>query len=222
MTNVFFRPWVGKNYGTTGFNGKRILVLGESCYCGECPDCAKDGPQDWWEEEDWKECRDLIPNVVTGFFDYKNGKTPFEPYMRGYSRFTDVFVGHKCTAEETQNFWHSVVLYLYVQTSLEGPRTPPSQEEWATGKKPFFEALAEYNPDVIIVWGKRLWDSMPDNGHWGDESFLNRWGAKLYYYSNGKRDIPAYACYHPSTPAFSSEDTDYFKRLLEKIPGASK
>jgi len=217
MTHVFFKPWVGENYDTTGFNGKRLLVLGESCYCGACPECALGEPQDWWEEEEWQECRELIPNVVTGFLDYKKGSIPFEGYMKGYSRFTDIFMGHQCTADEAQALWNSVVLYPYVQTSLEKSRKSPSPEEWATGETPFFEVLAEYNPDVVIAWGKRLWTNMPNNGRWGDESFLNRWGDKLYYYNNGTRDIPVYACYHPSTPAFSSEDTDYFKRLLEHI-----
>ncbi|MDR1786965.1 MAG: uracil-DNA glycosylase family protein [Treponema sp.] len=220
MTNVFFRPWVGENYKSTGFNGKHILVLGESCFCGECPGCATDGHNDWWEEEEWQRCRDLIPDVVTDFLAYKNGD-PKNWSMRSYRRFTDVFMGRKCTPEETQAFWNSFVLYNYVQTSLEGPRISPSQEEWATGEKPFFEVLAEYTPDVIIAWGRRLWNNMPA-GFRLDDSFQNRWGDGLRYYNNGKRDIPVYACYHPSTPAFSSEDTDYFKRLLEKVSEVSK
>jgi hypothetical protein len=223
MTNVFFRPWVGENYKAKGFNGKRILVLGESCYCGTCPGCGGFTVDDVdWDAEEWQaECRNKIPEVVTRFLDYKNGKMPFQGYMRTFSRFTNIFTGHQCTAEETQNFWKSFVLYNYVQTALKGPGIAPEQWEWDTGKEAFFEVLADYNPDVIIVWGKRLWDHMP-TGIREDKSFPNRWGDGLRYYNNGKRDIPAYACYHPSRPPFSTEDTDYFKRLLEKVPDASK
>ena len=32
MEYVNFRPWIGKTYYTTGYEGKRILVLGESHY----------------------------------------------------------------------------------------------------------------------------------------------------------------------------------------------
>ena len=221
MTNVFFRPWVGENYKAAGFNGKRILVLGESCYCGECPDCATEGPHEWWDEEEWKECRNKIPEVVTQFLAYTKGD-PKKWSMRTYRRFTDIFMGHKCTPDETQTFWNSFVLYTYVQTSLEGPSIAPKPQEWETGKEPFFEVLAEYNPDVIIAWGRRLWNNMPA-GFREDNSFLNRFDppAPLRYYNNGKRDIPVYACYHPCRPPFSEEDTDYFKRLLEKIPIAS-
>jgi hypothetical protein len=227
MTNVFFRPWVGENYKSAGFNGKRILVLGESCYCGGClpdGDCADGEPQDWWEEEEWKVCRDKIPDVVTGFLAYKNGDPQkLKPAwsMRTYRRFTDIFMGHKCTPDETQAFWNSFVLYTYVQTSLEGPSISPNQEEWATGEKPFFEAIAEYSPDVIIAWGRRLWNNMPASFRL-DNSFPNRWGDGLRYYNNGKRDIPTYACYHPCRTPFNEEDTDYFKRLLEKVPEMAK
>jgi len=215
MTNVFFRPWIGKNYKVTGFNGKRILVLGESCYCGECPDCAIEGIQDWWEEEEWQVCRNKIPDVVTGFLSYKKGD-PKKWSMRTYRRFTDIFMGHKCTPDETQVFWDSFVLYTYVQTSLEGPSRSPSQEQWATGKKPFFEAIAEYDPDLIIAWSRELWNNMPECIR-VDDSFLNRWGDGLRYYNNGKRDIPTYACYHPCRAPFNEEDTDYFKRLLYHV-----
>jgi hypothetical protein len=222
MTNVFFRPWVGENYKTKGFNGKRILVLGESCYCGTCPDCGgntllpggKEG-EDWWEEG----CRNKIPEVVTGFLAYTKGE-PKKWSMRTYRRFTDIFMGHKCTVEETQNFWKSFILYDYVQTAMEGPSITPVDWEWKTGEEPFFEVLAEYNPDIIIVWSRELWDNMPKTSLI-DNSFKNRWGDGLRYYNNGKRDIPAYACYHPSRPPFSDEDTDYFKRLLEKVPASS-
>jgi hypothetical protein len=219
LESVFFRPWVGENYKTDGCNGKRILVLGESCYCGRCPACGgntllpggKEG-EDWYEED----CRNKIPEVVTRFLDYKNGKVPHAPYMHGYSRFTDIFMGHKCTAEETQNFWKSFVLYEYVQTALEESRKSPVDWEWKTGEKPFFEVLAEYDPDVVIAWSRELWNNMPV-GFRVDDSFPNRWGDGLRYYNNGKREIPVYGCYHPSSTSLSDEDTDYFKRLLEKV-----
>ena len=50
MSSINFEPWVGKNYSTTGYQGKKILVLGESHYCinelakgGRCyPICKKE------------------------------------------------------------------------------------------------------------------------------------------------------------------------------------
>lgn len=40
MENVFFKPWVGKNYHTGGIFKKKILVVGESHYCGGCNECG--------------------------------------------------------------------------------------------------------------------------------------------------------------------------------------
>ncbi len=39
MKNVFFYPRIGKNYEMTGFNGIKLLILGESHYCDQ--ECEK-------------------------------------------------------------------------------------------------------------------------------------------------------------------------------------
>ena len=220
MDDVFFRPWVGINYRANGynFNGKHIhiLVLGESTYCGGCYDDK--GNECWFDKEnmegkaEWEECRNKTLIGVKEFLANPKGGL--------YRRFTDIFIGHKCTPEETQMFWDSFVFYEYVQVALERAGMSPKQHQWETGEKPFFEVIAEYNPDVIIAWGKRLWNNMQPNTPFIDNSFLNRWDGGLRYYNNGKRDIPAYFCYHPSRPKYFSEgETDYFKRLLEKVSG---
>ena len=40
-SNIFFQPFVGKDYVNGGIFGKRIMILGESHYCDEsCADCG--------------------------------------------------------------------------------------------------------------------------------------------------------------------------------------
>ena len=34
-SNIFFQPFVGKNYANGGIFGKQIMILGESHYCDE-------------------------------------------------------------------------------------------------------------------------------------------------------------------------------------------
>jgi len=34
-SNIFFQPFVGKDYANGGIFGKRIMILGESYYCDE-------------------------------------------------------------------------------------------------------------------------------------------------------------------------------------------
>jgi hypothetical protein len=67
MKNVFFTPWVGKFYFEKGYNGKKIMVLGESHYCnGDCDDC----------KSTMKECSFVI-NLINDYLDYKNGNGKF-------------------------------------------------------------------------------------------------------------------------------------------------
>ena len=40
MSNVFFQPFVGKDYAKGGIFGKCIMILGESHYCEGCLDCG--------------------------------------------------------------------------------------------------------------------------------------------------------------------------------------
>ena len=50
MSNINFKPWVGRDYFKKGYQGQHILVLGESHYCkkelvegGRChPICKKE------------------------------------------------------------------------------------------------------------------------------------------------------------------------------------
>ena len=44
--NIFFQPFVGKDYANGGIFGKRIMILGESHYCDEgllAPEFKTDG-----------------------------------------------------------------------------------------------------------------------------------------------------------------------------------
>ena len=40
LKHVFFKPWIGKNYQSGGIFPKKILVVGESHYCGGCEECG--------------------------------------------------------------------------------------------------------------------------------------------------------------------------------------
>ena len=70
MKNVFFKPFIGINYQSKGFNEKKILVLGESHYCGGCDNCGN--LQDYDEE-----CREFTTSVVNKFLSYKKGEIAY-------------------------------------------------------------------------------------------------------------------------------------------------
>ena len=83
--NVFFQPYVGKDYTTGGLFGKRIMVLGESHYCDEgCADCGN--------VSNHHECM-AFTNSVVG--DYLNEEKPRERWMSTFLKFERSLVGHE-------------------------------------------------------------------------------------------------------------------------------
>jgi hypothetical protein len=81
----------------------------------------------------------------------------------------------------------------------------------------FFEILEEYNPDIIIVWGERLWNNLPNNGYWDNKFILDEQGGKFYFYISKEKDIPSYCIYHPSTSSFNYGCTKYLDEVMRLI-----
>ena len=205
MKNVFFTPWVGKLYFEKRYNNKKILILGESHHCGYCADCKNP-----------KDCN-LTIVVIGDYLNYKNGNAQFEKWMGAFTKFTNIFFGKNCDVETLNNFWNSIIFYNYVQKPINEPRIEPTKQMFNDSENAFFEILNEYDPDIIIVWGKRLWDNLPHNGYWGEKCILDDQGGKFYYYTSKSKDIPAYRIDHPSTPSFKKKCSKYLKEIMQLI-----
>ena len=96
MENVFFKPWVGKNYHTGGIFKKKILVVGESHYCGGCNECGlKYSP----------ECDELTTTGVMEF--YLAGNT--DTWTPTFKKFERSLVNKETTLDEGQKALSEVV-----------------------------------------------------------------------------------------------------------------
>lgn len=195
MDDINFRPWVGEKYLTTGFQGKRILVLGESHYCkvqlaenGRCyPYCRRMN----MDESCLNQTIRVVDNVV---YHYKR-----HPYQKTFLCFERAVVGKELKEKEREDFWQSVMFYNYIQHSQKEPRRPPSAEHWEKSEKAFVEVLETYMPDCIIVWGVRLFKSLPKLG--GKKYNLPikaKVPATYRLYTIDGKQIPALQIYHPS------------------------
>lgn len=204
MEKVCFTPWIGDSCLEKGYLGKRILILGESHYCNDCNLCGS------------IKCG-ITVGVTKRFLDYKKGIGEFESWMTTYTKFTNVFLGEKVDNEAIVNFWNSIMFYNYVQLATSGPRISPSAEAFSNSKDAFFEVIDKYQPDLIIVWGKRLWEMLPNNGTYAEDNILDGKFGKLYYYKVSNKEIPAFKIYHPSSSYFSYEATKYLKEALNRI-----
>ena len=219
LENVFFLPYVGNKYenglilnedgtiesGKTKGEGLKVLVLGESHYCGE--ECENCGIASACAEN---KCKEFTKNVVTYYLDYLNNKTEFEPWMNTFTKFGKALTGKD---EHSIDIWKSVIFYNYVQRAMNAARTSPSSEDFILSEDAFFEVLEKYKPNIIICWGKRLYNKLPNKGSKGEDieteyEFIETW---IYNISNNQKSL-VIPIYHPS----AGFDWSYWHEVIVK------
>lgn len=132
---VFFRPWVGSQYGQSNLG--RLLVLGESHYGG-------DEPSPNWTIE-------CIQNFASGIWNH-----------RFWTNIGQVITGQKHWEIDRLGFWNSIAFYNYVQeVAAPGPRQSPTEEMFERGARPFSHVISTLQPTHVIALGYRLWCRMP-------------------------------------------------------------
>ena len=211
MSYINFRPWVGKNYLSQGYKGKRIFVLGESHYCYELCEGGKCYPL-CTREKMTEECFSQTEDVINGFVYSYSG----EPYEQTFLCFERAILGKEATQEEREELWNGLVFYNYLQFDQAGPRKPIMPEYWAKSELAFKEMLEEYMPDYIIVWGVRLYEGLAD---WGGEHSLlqisENDSSDVWTYTIQGKKIPALLVHHPSSP--TGKSWPYWHEVYEKF-----
>ena len=134
MHNVKFLPRVGRSYDRSRW-GKRVMVLGESHYC--------DNPSD------------ATPDITKRVFEWQFDRScDFERWMNTYTKFASALSGRQEDRFSSEAVWDEVLYYNFVQQPLTGPRTAPTKEMLVASEAAFIEVLEEYQPDVVLVWGR--------------------------------------------------------------------
>lgn len=214
MPNINFKPWIGENYQSKGFRGKKILVLGESHYCdtpliegGKCyPLCNK--------QKMISSCNDFTKDVINDVIYKYDGK---KRYMQTFVCFERAVSGKELNQKEREDFWKSVIFYNYIQYALSGPGIAPKAKYWKESEDAFKEVLEEYLPDYIIVWGNRLYNGLPD---WnGEASILEIDEDKktdVWTYTIKGKKIPAMKVLHPCSSRGKAWSYwhDFYKKFL--------
>lgn len=190
-SNVFFQPFIGKDYYSGGIFGKRIMVLGESHYCEEgCADCGNISVH--------RECMSFT-NGVLG--DYLNEGLPRQRWMNTFLKFERSLVGHETEWEERRRIWQSVMFYNYLQVAMGGPRKAGTNEQYTHASRVFYGVIDKYLPQYIIVWGSRLWNYLPGDSRWknGEPIIIDGYKVETgsYTLGNGYR-ARAMTVNHPS------------------------
>lgn len=191
MTNNFFSPRIGKDYAWGGIFGKKILAVGESHYCGTgCADCGVCGRH--------PECADFTKRVVEWCLDPSVER---EGWMNTYLKFERSLVGKETTPQDSRKIWDSIAFYNFLQVAMGGAREAGTTQQYRDAAEPFLATLENLQPDVIVVWGVRLWNNLP-NVRWtdGDRQNVDGYDIQNGYYTlaSGKK-VKAVCVYHPST-----------------------
>lgn len=152
----FFTPYKGEFYGTEkSILSKKMLIVGASHYCSnfyECGNNCGNIPKD-------KKCAEFTFGVIDTFFS--SNERP--RWMRTYSAFANSVLGYDATLEDQCKFFQSVVFVNYLQRA-EGEKGNEKHNSWfrnVQNADAFKQTITEYTPDVIVVWGARVWPALP-------------------------------------------------------------
>lgn len=204
MKNVFFKPWIGKDYESGGIFGKKILVLGEAHLCGGCDDCGKVDNAEECADFTSKDCVKLLLDGHTA------------SWTGTFRKFERSLVNHETTLDESQRIWNSVAFYNYVQKAMDSSRKAPEWVDFRNSEDAFFEVLDKLMPDLIIVWGvTRMYDLMPGGDRWreGDELVIDNYKVHNGYYRlSDEKEARVLWVYHPS----AGYSWDWWHNVIQK------
>ena len=148
MDKVNFLPWVGKNYASNNYFGKRIMVLGESHH---------------FDKNDVLDCNATTDVVGNTYLNQRKGLyTEYNRSMNTFLKFERALVNRYTTADESSEIWNSLVFYNYLQESLDAPRVPVKEILYKEAEVPFLQVINKYQPDKLIVWSDRLYWHLPE------------------------------------------------------------
>lgn len=202
VSGVYYQPWCGPHYGDASaspFRSRRILVLGESHYTtradGDGPDLTE------WCVENYALNEKKRRRYFTSVASALTGERPV-------------------SIPSKQAAWRSIAFYNYVQKRVgAAARRRPTEEMWNEGSKPFRAVLKALAPDVVFVFGKELWENMPD-ADVATKLRATRGSLGIRAYRTGGRGghALAYGMRHPSGRGFLIEDA---MRVARKVLGAA-
>lgn len=212
---INFLPWIGKEYSKNGFNGKKIMILGESHHCdsnlaegGIChPKCKRENFQSY--------CPDFTKDVLTDYLSAHDGSGWHNTFLC----FERNLFNKDLSKEEAASFWNSVIFYNYIQFALPEARVQPDSDMWKESEEAFKQVLEEYMPDYIIAWGIRLFGNLPSWNSQKETLNADEHQTEVIKYTIKDKVIPVLEIIHPSIPDGKNRDKWHklYTKFLESI-----
>jgi len=199
MKSVVIQPWIGPKYFTEGFNGKRILILGESHYCNGCED---DGPCGIIPDK--KTIPDCLSNMTMDLIKNHLNKAKKITFV---TKLENALNAAMDFSDNKQSVFEHIAYYDYIQQIVaETPGILQIKKCGERAQKPFSEVLEYLKPDFMLVLSERLWNNMPGetNVDWPlfKEISIDGKEDRIYWSGlNKKLPIRMYS-FHPRTNMF--------------------
>ena len=147
--------------------------------------------------------------------DLYDPNSEFERYKNTYSKFINAVSGQKQYFDGKKIWWNKLAFYNYIQTPMSGPRRSPKKVEYQQSEEAFWEILEKIRPSHILVWGYRLYESLPQTGI-GLPSIVMHDGTEVEQWQYNLRDctnVKVLRMKHPS----SSYSTNYWHNAISKF-----
>ena len=218
----FFDPWVGSNYGCDGI--QKVMIVGASHYCEEsgaavdkCPcGCGKSSVR----------CRGMTRKVIHCYLTSEDRTG----WVKTYTKFINSLYGREATQTEREVVLDHVVFMNYLQR-VEGSGSGEKHNEYF--KAPchfhaFCNVVLRYRPDVVIVWGDRVWRAMLDSiCEWNNEAEMDWQLAKSGLSADVRISdftFKMLSVYHPSYCGYETADNPHerFKKFGVVFPSCSR
>lgn len=189
--DTFFKPWIGNEYTQKNY---KILVIGDSHYCGGCDRCGVYGNCSF---EEMEECSNFTQRVVESYIDFRKGIGEKQVWMtKTFYPFDKIFYGKEnVTVEESLKLWNSISFYNFLQTAYikKATNVKYSNNDYALSTPFCYNVVKELRPNLIIVWGNRAYDHLPNTNWQGSTEYYNG-----KYLIDNENEIRCIRIYHPS------------------------
>ncbi len=170
MERPYFEPYIGKHALTEGFKGKRLLIIGDSHYCGYCDKCGVHGMSNPLEMED---CIFFTQGVMEKYAKYRAG-APLEGNDRfwytTYLVCERAVMGSRYTNDTECEYYLDHILFCnFIQAAyLDNPNDNYTYEDYQFSFPIIKDLILKYKPERVIVWGNPVWITFPggENSGW--------------------------------------------------------
>ena len=215
MKKSFFKPYIGNDYHK-GINGKRVLVVGASFYCGS-KDCKF-----------FAECTNPVQKD-SGRFDtccsaytlsgQRLSEEPSNAIADGYKTYQTFGKFMQQFAEDTEDVWQRLAFTNYLQ--FISP-TIDTRKEYLSSRdfEAFNETLAALQPDVVVAWGVAFIEEIRDKNPYVID--IERLPDTAWYLFHIRlpymtHDITVVNCYHPASMAHWYNNLDTLTMYMKQV-----